>query len=142
MTRYFFIFLFFFGCNSQKLNWFDGSLEDALALSGDKIIMIDFYTDWCAPCKLLDSDTFTNEEVIQYIDNNFIPIKINAESEYGMPLFTKFKGTGYPMIIFLDKGKNEIDMFYGFYPPNDFILKLVRRLFDEGFLYSEQLLPY
>ena len=124
MLRYFFIFLLIFGCNSQKLNWHKGSLEDAFALSDDKIIMIDFYTDWCAPCKLLDSDTFTNEEVIQYIDNNFIPIKINAESEYGMPLYEKFKGTGYPMIIFLDKEKNEIDRFYGFYPPNDFILKL------------------
>ena len=124
MIRYFFIFLLIFGCNSQKLNWYKGSLEDAFALSGDKIIMIDFYTDWCAPCKLLDSDTFTNEEVIQYVDNNFIPIKINAESEYGMPLYEKFKGTGYPMIIFLDKEKNEIDRFYGFYPPNDFILKL------------------
>tara|TARA_B100001996_G_scaffold307392_1_gene248764 strand:+ start:2723 stop:3745 length:1023 start_codon:yes stop_codon:yes gene_type:complete len=124
MIRYFFIFLLIFGCNSQKLNWYKGSLEDAFALSDDKIIMIDFYTDWCAPCKLLDSDTFTNEEVIQYIDNNFIPIKINAESEYGMPLYEKFKGTGYPMIIFLDKEKNEIDRFYGFYPPNDFILKL------------------
>ena len=124
MIRYFFILLLIFGCNSQKLNWYKGSLEDAFALSGDKIIMIDFYTDWCAPCKLLDSDTFTNEEVIQYVDNNFIPIKINAESEYGMPLYEKFKGTGYPMIIFLDKEKNEIDRFYGFYPPNDFILKL------------------
>tara|TARA_B100001113_G_C21100962_1_gene618727 strand:- start:419 stop:1441 length:1023 start_codon:yes stop_codon:yes gene_type:complete len=124
MIRYFFIFLLIFGCNSQKLNWYKGSLEDAFALSDDKIIMIDFYTDWCAPCKLLDSDTFTNEEVIQYVDNNFIPIKINAESEYGMPLYEKFKGTGYPMIIFLDKEKNEIDRFYGFYPPNDFILKL------------------
>jgi len=124
MIRYFFIFLLIFGCNSQKLNWYKGSLEDAFALSDDKIIMIDFYTDWCAPCKLLDSDTFTNEEVIQYIDNNFIPIKINAESEYGIPLYEKFKGTGYPMIIFLDKEKNEIDRFYGFYPPNDFILKL------------------
>ena len=124
MIRYFFIFLLIFGCNSQKLNWYKGSLEDAFALSDDKIIMIDFYTDWCAPCKLLDSDTFTNEEVIQYVNNNFIPIKINAESEYGMPLYEKFKGTGYPMIIFLDKEKNEIDRFYGFYPPNDFILKL------------------
>ena len=124
MIRYFFILLLIFGCNSQKLNWYKGSLEDAFALSDDKIIMIDFYTDWCAPCKLLDSDTFTNEEVIQYLDNNFIPIKINAESEYGMPLYEKFKGTGYPMIIFLDKEKNEIDRFYGFYPPNDFILKL------------------
>ena len=124
MIRYFFILLLIFGCNSQKLNWYKGSLEDAFALSGDKIIMIDFYTDWCAPCKLLDSDTFTNEEVIQYVDNNFIPIKINAESEYGIPLYEKFKGTGYPMIIFLDKEKNEIDRFYGFYPPNDFILKL------------------
>ena len=124
MKKYYFIFLLIFGCNSQKINWFEGSLEDALASSDDKIIMIDFYTDWCAPCKLLDSDTFTNEEVIEYMNNNFIPIKINAETKYGMTLFEKYKGNGYPLIIFLDKEKNEIDRFYGYYPPNDFILKL------------------
>ena len=124
MKRYFFIFLLIFCCNSQKLNWFKGSLEDAFLVNGNKIIMIDFYTDWCAPCKLLDSDTFSNEKVIETLHNNFISIKINAETEYGMPLFEKYKGTGYPLIIFLDKEKNEIDRFYGFYPPNDFILKL------------------
>ena len=124
MKRYFFIFLLIFCCNSQKLNWFEGSLEEAFLLNENKVIMIDFYTDWCAPCKLLDSDTFSNKEVIQTIHNNFIPIKINAETKYGMPLFEKYKGTGYPMIIFLNKEKNEIDRFYGFYPPNDFISKL------------------
>ena len=124
MRKYFFIFLLIFGCNSQKLNWFEGSLEEAFLINTNQIIMIDFYTDWCAPCKLLDSDTFSNEKVIEILHNNFIPIKINAETKYGMKLFEKYKGTGYPLILFLDREKNEIDRFYGFYPPNDFILKL------------------
>ena len=61
--------------------------------------MVDFYTDWCIPCKQIDSETFTNEEVINKIEKNFIPIKINAESKYGLPLFEQYKGTGYPMIL-------------------------------------------
>ena len=86
--------------------------------------MVDFYTDWCIPCKQIDSETFTNEEVINKIEKNFIPIKINAESKYGLPLFEQYKGTGYPMILFLDKNKNELDRLYGFYGADSFIKKL------------------
>ena len=124
MKKYFIFFILIFSCDSQKLNWFEGTLEEAFKLSNNKIIMVDFYTDWCLPCKQLDSETFTNNEVIQNIKNNFIPIKINAESKYGMPLFEKFKGTGYPMIIFFDKNKNEIDRMYGYYSAKTFLKKL------------------
>ena len=103
MKKYIVIFIIvFFGCNDQKLKWFSGSLEDAFLNQDNKIIMVDFYTDWCIPCKQIDSETFTNEEVIDKIEKNFIPIKINAESKYGLPLFEKYKGTGDPMILFLD----------------------------------------
>ena len=133
MKKYILIFIIvFFGCNDQKLKWFSGSLEDAFSNQDNKIIMVDFYTDWCIPCKQIDSETFTNEEVINKIEKNFIPIKINAESKYGLPLFEKYKGTGYPMILFLDKNKNELDRLYGFYGPDSFIKKLNNVLSGQG----------
>ena len=133
MKKYIVIFIIvFFGCNDQKLKWFSGSLEDAFSNQDNKIIMVDFYTDWCIPCKQIDSETFTNEEVINKIEKNFIPIKINAESKYGLPLFEKYKGTGYPMILFLDKNKNELDRLYGFYGPDSFIKKLNNVLSGQG----------
>ena len=67
MRKYFFIFLLIFGCNNQKLNWFEGSLEDAFLINTNQIIMIDFYTDWCSPCKILDSDTVSSIDKSYYI---------------------------------------------------------------------------
>ena len=34
------------GCSKESLNWYDENLEVALINADDKIIMIDFYTDW------------------------------------------------------------------------------------------------
>tara|TARA_Y100000590_G_scaffold467183_1_gene645162 strand:+ start:2562 stop:3425 length:864 start_codon:yes stop_codon:yes gene_type:complete len=73
---------------------------------------------------MLDANTFTNDIVINYISKYFIPLKINAETTYGKNLFTECNGTGYPLIIFFDKNKNELDRFYGYYPPEEFKLKL------------------
>ena len=67
---------------------------------------------------MLDANTFSNNNVINYISENFIPLKIDAESEHGTDLFQKYNGTGYPMIIFIDTDANELDRFYGYYPPD------------------------
>ena len=40
------LFLFFFGCDKKEITWFNSSLEEALLNSDNKIIMLDFYTDW------------------------------------------------------------------------------------------------
>ena len=73
---------------------------------------------------MLDANTYSNNSVINYIYNNFIPFKINAESKQGSTLFEQYQGTGYPLIIFIDSNNNELDRLYGYYPYDDFILKL------------------
>ena len=85
------------------MNWYEGSLPEALENSKEKIIMVDFYADWWSPCKMLDAHTFSNDNVINYISENFIPLKINAETKEGSALFQECNGTGYPLIIFFDK---------------------------------------
>ena len=63
----------------DKIQWM--SMNDALAAQKEnpKKIFMDVYTKWCGPCKLLDKNTFTNKDVIDFINENFYAVKFNAE---------------------------------------------------------------
>ena len=71
-----------------KVNWM--SLEEAVAAQQDepRKIMMDVYTQWCGPCKMMMSRTFTNQQVIDYINANYYAVKFDAES----PNPVEFKG--------------------------------------------------
>jgi len=34
------------GCNKQKISWYAGQLDNAFIIAENKIIMIEFYTEW------------------------------------------------------------------------------------------------
>ena len=65
--------------NAQKINWM--TMNEALAAQEvtPKKIFMDVYTIWCGPCKLLDKNTFSNNDVIAYINENYYAVKFNAE---------------------------------------------------------------
>lgn len=94
-TKYIFgIFAIFFSVwvSAQEINWF--TLEQAekeQEKSPEKPLFIDFYTDWCGWCKKMDASTFKDVEVAQYINDNYIPVKFDAESKEEV----SFKGKTY-----------------------------------------------
>jgi thioredoxin-related protein len=69
----------------KKVKWM--SIEEAvLAAERDKAqgkqpkkVFIDVYTDWCGWCKKMDKDTFEHPEISAYLNQNFYPVKLNAE---------------------------------------------------------------
>jgi thioredoxin-related protein len=64
---------------NTEINWM--SLEEAIqaqAVSPRKIMM-DVYTTWCGPCKMLDINTFQNPDVVKYISENYYAVKFDAE---------------------------------------------------------------
>lgn len=78
--------LMFFGAampgysQQSGVNWM--SMEEATAaqkISPRKIVM-DVYTQWCGPCKMMMANTFTNADVISYINANYYAVKFDAES--------------------------------------------------------------
>ena len=75
----------------EKINWI--SLEKAVELQKKtpKKILIDMYTVWCGPCKMLDKNTFGNNSVAKYINAHYYAVKFNAE---GNEVLT-FKGKLY-----------------------------------------------
>ena len=77
-----------------------------------------------AHAKCWKHQTFQDSDLINLSKENFINLKIDAESDYGQELFTQFNGSGYPLIIFLDEHGLEIDRFYGYLPAYEFIIKM------------------
>ena len=73
------------------INWM--SIEEAVAAQKKepRKVMIDVYTEWCGPCKMMMKNTFTNADVINYINKNYYAVKFNAES----PDAVTFKGNTY-----------------------------------------------
>ncbi|MEM1002907.1 MAG: DUF255 domain-containing protein, partial [Bacteroidota bacterium] len=63
----------------QEIKWV--TIEKALELQKQvpKKIIMDMYTKWCGPCKMLDRNTFKNPDVIEYINANYYAVKFNAE---------------------------------------------------------------
>ena len=119
-------------------------MEEALAAQEKepKKIIMDAYTNWCGPCKLMDKNTFGNKKVADFINENYYPVKFNAEGPdaityqdftYTNPNYqpdrrgrnaTHFfadalKIQGYPSIVFFEEDGALIQAVTGYKSPQE-----------------------
>jgi tetratricopeptide (TPR) repeat protein len=94
---------------------FDVALK--MASQDQKPMIIDFYTDWCKWCKVLDTVTYVDPLVIgMSLDNIFV--KIDAEADTA--LAREYAVSGYPTIVVAGPDGREMDRIWGYLPPTDF----------------------
>lgn len=63
----------------EGIKWYTWAEAAELSKTQPKKIFIDLYTDWCGWCKKMDKETFTDPKVAKYLNDNFYPVKFNAE---------------------------------------------------------------
>lgn len=83
-------------------------LGDVLAKAEkeNKWIYIDMSAKWCAPCQIMKRDVYTNEEIADYFNENFITYLVDVEKGEGPDLKLIFEVKSYPTLLFIDyKGR-------------------------------------
>lgn len=102
-------------------------LDEIIARSHDKYIMVDFYADWCISCKEMERFTFSDERVQAKLkDVVLLQVDVTNGTPDDAALLKRFKLFGPPGILFLDRKGMEIPniKIIGYLNKDDFLTVL------------------
>ena len=150
ISLYFLAVIFLISCgnsapaepdNYTEIPWVDISEVESLIKKNPKKVLVDVYTPWCGPCKMMDRNTFTDPNIINQVGKNFYAVKFNAEGpddvtfmgkNYSNPnydparartrngrhqLSSFFNVGGYPCLVILDENMRIVDKILGYKTP-------------------------
>ena len=88
-----------------QINFFSGTLDDAFLASkkSGKPIFISACTSWSEPCENIEKYTFSDLEVSNYYNTNFINVKLDMEEYPGIAIAEEYDIRIHPTLLFLDK---------------------------------------
>jgi thioredoxin-related protein len=137
--------------DNEKIHWLTLKEATDKNVIAPKKIFIDVYTGWCGWCKRMDATSFQDDAVINYINQKFYPVKLDAETRD--TIFYKNKGytyipdyksneiaayllngkMGYPTSVYLDEKMDLIAPVQG-YLDKDQLLKVMKYFGDNLYL--------
>ena len=92
--------------SEESIKWYTWEEAHELSKTAPKKVFIDLYTDWCGWCKKMDATTFQDPDVVKYLNENFYPVKFNAEQKEAIVFgdktfeFTAAGRRGYHQLAF------------------------------------------
>ena len=118
-----FLYLGTWGELSAQMLLFKGTFEEALkkAQAEKKDLFVDFYADWCGPCKIMADNIFTRQEVGKYFNSNFVCVQVNVEAGENKVLTKKYNVTALPTMVFISRNGKEMRRIQGAVSPEDLI---------------------
>ncbi len=94
------------------------------AKSSGKLLLVDFYTDWCGACKWMDANLYTDSTVVAEARNT-VNVKVNAEKR--TDLAKKYGITGFPTLVWLDGNGEVVDKLEGAPSKADVMVKIMQQ---------------
>lgn len=127
--------------NAKGTQFFKGTFAQALAKAKkeNKKLMVDCYTLWCGPCRMMSTQVFPDEELGKYMNEKFVCLKLDMEHGEGPERNKTFKVKAYPTFIFFDADGKEMNRFEGMAMKGDFKLRCERILKGEAPIQEEDM---
>lgn len=130
---------------TEEVKWVTINDLPSLMAKEPRKVLIDVYTSWCGPCKMMMNTTFKDPAIVKYINEHFYAVKFNAEGNE----VVNFKGyefrndgydparaggrnsthdltlaiapvqtrIAYPTIVYFDENLNLLTPLQGYYQP-------------------------
>jgi len=129
----------------SQITWYTWENAIELNKTTNKKVIVDLYTDWCGWCKKMDRETFKDPQVVAYIAENFIAVKLDGEHKESITYKEhefKFVDRGrrgyhelayslldgkmsYPTFVFLDENEDRIMISPGYKDAKAMLKQLV-----------------
>lgn len=132
------VFLCLLGVSTYAQDYNIDFLHDAkwkkvlkISKKQNKPIFVDAYTTWCGPCKTLSKEVFTQKEVADFFNENFINVKMDMEKGEGIELKTAWDIKAFPTLLYFNDKGEVIHRVVGAFGANEF-LGYSKMALDEG----------
>lgn len=100
---------------AQGIVFEQGTWEEVLAKAKkeNKVLFVDVYTSWCAPCKMVAKTVFPQQKVGNYYNQHFINYQLDGEKGDGPAVVKKYSVGGYPTFLYLNGDGELVYRFSG-----------------------------
>ncbi len=96
----------------------------ALAAETGKMLLVDFYTDWCSWCRVMDTTTFRDPAVVAFVNEHFIPLSIDAEKGFGITVAMKYRVNAFPSYGYFTNDGRLVAKSIGYQPAGEYLKTL------------------
>lgn len=114
----------------EAIKWLAYTEGTELAKKERKKILVTFFADWCRYCKLMEEHTFRDQQLIEFVNANFIAIRVDSDKD--QTLSDQFDVKGLPTTWFLSAEGQKIDAVPG-YITEDKLLLILKFLQSDSF---------
>ena len=101
-------------------------MEAAQKKASDQQLMlfVDVYATWCGPCKMMDKDVYTDPNVAEYMNANFVSVRMDGETDYGRIYAAAQELEGYPSMFIFSRDGEPVSRVVGFTPAEQLVSSL------------------
>lgn len=97
--------------NPSSINFTSENFEMAKERAEEegKLFFVDFYANWCAPCKWMETTTFKDPRIVNMLNDNYISIKVDIDEREGFDLKEKYNVRRLPTILIFNTNGNLVE---------------------------------
>jgi len=85
-------------------------LASTLAEAGkqDKLVLLRFSAEWCAPCRVMDARVWSDVAVQAKLAENYLPVKADVDDEASVSIARRYGVQAVPTLLILDTNGHEL----------------------------------